>query len=436
MSNGEIGSNTWRIQEGCLLVDIPKPSYSTDPRTGRRFVKDCLFKELEADSDSKEQKEVTRAKGTGTVKKIGSKFYARWRIEGKDVYGNARDTQDEAEQDRISSKPKDITNHITNRQMPTVAEFARMCMNEDDPTFGWYGRSLKDSSYDTNATHLETHLVGSKLGNLKLKVATSLDVEQWVNGIQAKKWAKKGGVMTEYRTPASAAYKRRCHGFVRKVFNVAIKHKILNVNPASGIELPKVVTRRNVLLTDEQLSKLYDGTSRTASLCIVAVETGLRRQELTELTWDHVTDDGLIVTNHKNQDQEDCVPLTSTARAVIERQPKNGAYVFSTADGKQLTTRNLNRDVRALYDSLGFPKGTRLHDLRGKFTSDLISAGTDIKTTQVLARHQDPATTLKYYVRVSEEQKNEAMAKLAARRGNLDGAVNGGSGRVAQDSSG
>lgn len=379
---------------------------------------------------------MNRAKGTGTVKKIGSKFYARWRINSQEIYGPARETQNEAEQDRISKKPKNPADHISNRKMPTLAEFARMCMNEDDPTFGWYGQSLKDSSYDTNATHLEVHLVGSKLGNLKLNAVTSLEVEQWVQGIQAKKWFKRNGVMTEVRTPASAAYKRRCHGFVRKVFNVAIKHKILSTNPASGVALPKIVRRRNVLLTDEQLTKLYSETNRTASLCILAAETGLRRGEVIEVKWDHVTDAGLVVINHKNRDQEDCVLLTATARSVIERQPRVGEYVFATSDGKQLTTRNLNRDVRALFDRLGFPKGTRLHDLRGKFMTDLIMSGTDIKTTQEMARHQDPHTTIKYYLQVSEEQKKDALAKLTAKRGKTEGAVDGGRKPVAQNLSG
>ena len=72
---------------------------------------------------------MNRAKGTGTVKRIGDKFYARWRIEGKDIYGPARLTQDEAEKDRIESKPKNPADHISNRRMPTLAEFSRMCMN-------------------------------------------------------------------------------------------------------------------------------------------------------------------------------------------------------------------------------------------------------------------------------------------------------------------
>jgi len=370
---------------------------------------------------------MNRAKGTGTVIQKKDKFYARWRIEGSELYGPARETRDEAESDRINNKPKSPETYIANRRMPTLAEFARMCMNEEDPTFGWYGKSLQTSSFNTNVIHLETHLVPSKLGALKLNAVEPIDVENWVREIQAKKWYSKNGKMTEVRTSASPAYKRRCHGFLRKIFNLAIKHKIVSFNPAVGVELPHIPERRNTSLTDDQLRSLYECVCRTGSLLTFAAETGLRRSELIEVKWSDISDAGLVVVNHKNHDQEDLIPLSEIARSVAERQTRLGAWVFCTENGKQLTTRNLNRDVRLLFDKLGFPKATRLHDLRGKFTTDLIVAGVDIKTTQTLARHKDASTTLKYYARTSDAAKIAALDSLKKKRGLGDGGVNQGS---------
>jgi len=307
--------------------------------------------------------------------------------------------------------------------MPTLAQFARMCMNEEDSTFGWYGRSLQTSSFNTNVIHLETHLVSSKLGELKLNAVEPIDVENWVREIQAKKWFSRNGQMTEVRTPASPAYKRRCHGFVRKIFNVAIKHKIIHANPAVGVNLPTIPERRNTSLTDSQLKSLYKCKCRTGSILIFAAETGLRRGELLEVKWSNISEAGLVVVNHKNHNKEDALPLSDIARSVVERQPRLGEWVFCTESGKQLTTRNLNRDVRGLFDRLGFSKETRLHDLRGKFTTDLIAAGVDIKTTQTMARHTDATTTLKYYARTSEEAKIAALDSLKKKRGLEDGGV-------------
>lgn len=358
-----------------------------------------------------------REKGSGSVVKKGDKFYARWRINGSEMYGPARSSQDDAEIDRIKNRPNSSVEHISNRNMPTLVQFSRMCMNESDPTFGYYARGLMDATYNMNATHLEVHLAASKLGSKKLNEIKSTEVEEWVRDIRSKKWIKRDGVMTSVREPASPAYKRRCHAFVRKIFNIAIKHQIIGFNPAAGVDLPHVPTRRNVLLTDAQLRLLYQCTCRTGSLLILAAESGLRRGELIAIRWEHLNEDGLVVVNHKNRDQEDMVPLSSISRSAIDRQPKNGDWVFSTAEGKPLSARNLNKDVRTLFDKLGFPKGARLHDLRGKFTSDLISAGVDIKTTQALARHKDASTTLKYYARTTEAAQVEGLKALSKKRG-------------------
>ncbi len=124
----------------------------------------------------------------------------------------------------------------------------------------------------------------------------------------------------------------------------------------------------------------------------------------------------LIVTNGKNSDERNSIPLSKVAQVAIERQPKSGEFVFCTEKGNALTPRNLNRDVRTLMEQLGFPKETRLHDLRGKFLSDLIESGVDIKTVQELGRHEDAKTTMKFYLRVSEASKSKAMVKLEEKR--------------------
>jgi site-specific recombinase XerD len=346
-----------------------------------------------------------REKGTGTIKSMGGKFYARWRQDGKDTYGPARSTRDEAEADRILRKPNSKSATPTQRSMPTLGAFARMCMDQADQTFGWYGRSLKDTTYNTAETIMVLHL-------------ETANIAKKVRNIRCKKWSKPNGKMVETISPASPSYKRRCHAFVSKIFAIAIRHKLIQVNPSSGVELPKVVDRLNTQITDQQLEQLYASTSRTGSLMIVAVETGLRRSELINVKWQEISETDLIVTNGKNNDERNSIPLSKVARSAIERQPKNGEFVFCTEKGHPLTPRNLNRDVRTLMEQLGFPKETRLHDLRGKFLSDLIESGVDIKTVQELGRHEDAKTTMKFYLRVTEASKSKAMGKLEEKRRN------------------
>ena len=361
-----------------------------------------------------------REKGTGTVRKIGGKYYARWRINGKDHYGDARLTLDEAEQDRINNKPQD-GKPVIGKIKWTLSEFARQCMDQKNETFGWYGRELKDTTFNTNETIMTNHLVPSKLGSLKLVSIDALDVETWVRDLKITRWNKENGKMIAKTFPASPSYKRRCHAFLSKLFTIAIRNKIIKTNPASGVELPAVPKRANTHMSDQQLQKIYESKGRIARLLTVAADTGLRRSELIKIRWSDISDGYLYVTNGKNHDQRDRLPLSQRAAAAIGSQPRLGEWVFCTADGKQLSKRNVNRDARKLMDSLGIPKDSRVHDLRGKFLNDLIEAGVDIQTTQAVARHENARTTLQSYLQPKESSKSEAIKRLEERRGVANG---------------
>jgi hypothetical protein len=270
---------------------------------------------------------------------------------------------------------------------------------------------------------MTTHVIPSKLGSIKIGSIDALDVEAWVRDLKITRWNKEKGKLVAETFPASSSYKRRCHAFVSKLFAIAIRHKLVKTNPASGIELPAVPKRTNTQITDEQLQKIYQSEGRIASLLTVAADTGLRRSELIKIRWEDIGDGFLVVTNGKNHDQRDRLPLSKRAAAAIERQPKLGEWVFCTGEGNKLSERNVNRDARKLMDSLGIPKDSRLHDLRGKFLTDLIEAGVDIQTTQAVARHQTAKTTLDSYLRTKESSKTDAIKRLEKRRG----VVNGGS---------
>lgn len=264
---------------------------------------------------------------------------------------------------------------------------------------------MKDASFNKNQIALEKHLVSSTLGGLKLDEIKPHHVEAWLEQLQVKLMKKIGKQMVTTTRPASPTSKRRYHDFVRAILNMAVRHEVIHKNPCSQVKVPTIPEHVNTQLTPEQFATLYKTRSRSADICIVAAETGLPRGEIVEICWENISDDGLLVTNHKDGDKVDPIPLSALAREAIVRQDERSEWVFSTESGNQLGLRNVDRDVRVRFNSLGFPSTTRLHDLRGKFLSDLINSGVDIKTTQVLARHSDARTTLKHYLRVPIDNK-------------------------------
>lgn len=64
-----------------------------------------------------------------------------------------------------------------------------------------------------------------------------------------------------------------------------------------------------------------------------------------------------------------------------------------------------------------WPPSTRLQDLRGTFLTQLIRAGVDIKTTQILARHSSERTTMKSYLRSDDSAQRGAIESLRDRLG-------------------
>jgi integrase len=352
-------------------------------------------------------------KGSGSIKQLRGKYYARWRHNGKDFYGPPRDNRDEAELDRLTSKPAFIGSKHNIQSIPSVLQFTEMCLNVEDTIYGYYARGIQPSTLSLSKTILNNYIANTSISSMRIDRIEVLDVDRWIREIQCKQHAQFITNSSSVKgSKISASFVRRCHALLSKIFSIAVRYKLIKSNPCSGAILPRVVERHNVHISNEQLQSLYTCTSKIACLMIVAAETGLRRSELIRLRWQDFSSEGILVTNTKNGFQQDLVPLTSKARQCIESQPRTSEFVFCSKSGKPLSERNVSRDVKKLMETLGFPRSTRLHDLRGKFLTDLIEAGVDIKTVQVLARHTDSRTTMKFYLRTNEKAKKKAVQKL------------------------
>ncbi len=86
---------------------------------------------------------------------------------------------------------------------------------------------------------------------------------------------------------------------------------------------------------------------------------------------------------------------------------QDGDLVFCQKNGKRIQPRGFQRMFDGWAIKAGLPKETRFHDLRHTFTTNMISAGVDIKTTQSFTGHADTRTLLDTYSHfVTESQKS------------------------------
>lgn len=137
-------------------------------------------------------------------------------------------------------------------------------------------------------------------------------------------------------------------------------------------------------------------------LALVALNTGLRRGELFNLTWRDVDLAGRMVTvqgGGAKSGHTRRVPLNAEASDVLgawKRQAEDAgatAHVFPSAEGKRLD--NVNKGWRSVCKLAGLTD-FRFHDCRHHFASRLVQAGTDLNVVRELLGHADLTMTLRY----------------------------------------
>ena len=127
-------------------------------------------------------------------------------------------------------------------------------------------------------------------------------------------------------------------------------------------------------------------------MVLVAMNTGLRRGELTALTWADVDLKHKRVTvqaGYSKSGKARHVPLNSEALATLERwkKQKPTGRLFELASIKT-TWSTLMTDAKI--------SAFRFHDLRHHFASKLVQAGVPLNTVRELLGHADLTMTLRY----------------------------------------
>ena len=262
----------------------------------------------------------------------------------------------------------------------------------------------------------------TKWGKVNLSTSTSKQDEYLV-----KRWKVspffKGKTLDEIKSADIEAYKtaRRAEvgprqtdytlSRLRRLFSLAIDTwEVCEKNPVRGRKVkffnPKA--RRERYITPDEETKVLDSLDlRLRPLVTFALHTGLRLGEMLTLTWAQVdfkvgNRGQVTVRGDIAKDREDRhVPLTATARAVLDALPrgiKKSTPVFIGFSGrgnfyklwyKGFTASKLNVDV---------PPAQRItvHTLRHTYASRLVMAGVDLATIRKLMGHSSIETTMRY----------------------------------------
>jgi integrase len=239
------------------------------------------------------------------------------------------------------------------------------------------------------------------------------DVEQLHRKISTTSLRKRKG-----RKPGSPIQANRMLALVHKMFALAVRWKIVETNPAEGVEKNREHRRERYLDADER--KRLDGVLATydnsdaVDAVRLALLTGARRGEILGARFDQFDLKGGVWSKPASttkQQRPHRVPLSREVVRIVKERAKARGKAATLFDEEAF-------DLRDHWDAIlkgAEIKNLRFHDLRHDFASRLVSRGRSLPLVGALLGHSDPRTTQRY-AHLFDEPMREAVEELATRR--------------------
>ena len=227
----------------------------------------------------------------------------------------------------------------------------------------------------------------SAFGNKLVNEFNLIDLENFQNKIISKK--------------LSPAYANRLVVILRIIFNKGVDWDLVSedvVKKLKKCKLLKGENKRLRYLSDDEIERLLSYCEPYLKpIVITALNTGMRKSEIFNLTWDRVDlKNGLILLDKTKNGERREIPINDTLYRTLSGLTRHlkTDYVF------------YNPETLKPYDSLKRSWATALrkshildfhfHDLRHTFASRLVMKGVDLTTLKELLGHKDIKMTLRY----------------------------------------
>lgn len=194
---------------------------------------------------------------------------------------------------------------------------------------------------------------------------------------------------------------------------------ILKKDITSGIRRPKREKRIPEVLTKEEILSLIEALNAKKSRLMISLTyaTGMRVSEVTGLKIQDLDFDnkiGFVKQGKGRKDRMFNIPefLLQRLKRFAEKQKEKGyEYVFPGKEGKEMSSRNLQKIVEKARIKAGIKKDVHPHTLRHSFATHLLEDEVDIRKIQELLGHADLSTT-QIYTHVSTEELKKIKSPL------------------------
>lgn len=182
-------------------------------------------------------------------------------------------------------------------------------------------------------------------------------------------------------------------------------------NPMREVRLPKTPPARRRRVPDDEIAAMlvalgYRPPERPVTMkqqvavaFLLAIETAMRAGEILGLRWADVREKSVRLPRTKNGDSRD-VPLSPTARALLDAMPREGPGVFSvTPASRDALWRKARAAAASCCPSV---EGLHFHDSRAEAIWRLSKKLGVLDLARVIG-HRDPRSLMLYYNASADE---------------------------------
>jgi len=209
---------------------------------------------------------------------------------------------------------------------------------------------------------------------------------------------------------------------VKSFFNFLFARGIIEDNPTTNVDSPKVKKRLPKTLTAEDIEKLLQAPRqkrspkhlRDTALLTMLYSTGMRVTEVVSLRVDDVDLQTDTLHCHGKDGQLRELPLTKDTRDSVAAYLDGGRqYLVKNKDedalflnhrGQQLTRQGLWLIIKAYAKKANLSGEVTPHTLRHSFAAHKLDDGSDLQEVQRLLGHANISTT-QIYTQLSEEEE-------------------------------
>jgi integrase len=184
---------------------------------------------------------------------------------------------------------------------------------------------------------------------------------------------------------------RRVHGHLHRLFAWSVGRGIIDFNPLANVDRPGSETKRERVLTDEELAKVWKADEALgppyAGLFTLLILTGARRDEIGRLRWSEIVNGNIELEGSRTKTgKAHVIPLSTQAREVIEQLPRivGSPFVFTFGGAAPV---NGWAKVKARLDAASKVSNWVIHDLRRTTATGLQKLGTPLQVTEAILGH-------------------------------------------------